>query len=96
MGILPPEPQGYWKFKVMALGAFWLAVAGGGFALDADLATGEGLAQAAAGAAIVALSGGLPLLLAPDMSAGPSRPGRIPFASQGAIGSVNGCAPTGR
>ena len=56
MELLPPEPPGYWKFKLVAGGAFWAAVVGGGFALEADLTTTNGIAQAAAGAALVALS----------------------------------------
>lgn len=56
MGMLPPEPPGYWKFKLVAGGALWAAIVGGGLALEADLATATGIAQAAAGAALVALS----------------------------------------
>ena len=56
MDLLPPEPPGYWKFKLMAGGAFWLAIGGGAFALDSDLTTAGGMARAAAGGAVVVLS----------------------------------------
>jgi hypothetical protein len=56
MDLLPPEPPGYWKFKLVASGAFWAAVGGGVFALDSDPTTASGIARAAAGAAVVVLS----------------------------------------
>lgn len=52
----PPEPPGYWKFKLVAGAAVIAAFAGGSFALQADLATSEGIARAATGAAAIALS----------------------------------------
>ena len=56
MELLPPEPPGYWKFKLVAGAALWAAFGGGLLVLNSNLATAVGIASAAAGAVLVVLS----------------------------------------